>query len=68
MGRWRAARAHRAADRRAVRSEFELARPWGLAAWRALAASVGELERERIRSHAAPAPGAAASRARAVPR
>jgi len=36
-----------------LRSEFELDRPRGLAALRALAASVGDLERERIRSHLA---------------
>jgi len=36
-----------------LRSEFELDRPRGLAGLRALAASVGDLERERIRSHLA---------------
>ncbi len=55
LSRWRAERARSARNRRAVRAEFELERPHGLAALRALARSVGELEGERIRSHALPA-------------
>lgn len=51
--RWRAARRRRADDRRALRSEFELDRPRGLAALRSLALNVAELEGERIRSHSA---------------
>jgi hypothetical protein len=49
--RRRAKRERRAQDGRALRSEFELDRPRGFARLRALAASVGDLERERIRSH-----------------
>lgn len=48
----RAARERRAADREAIRGEFELQpRPRGLAALRALAAGVGALEEARVRSH-----------------
>jgi hypothetical protein len=52
--RRRAKRERRAQDERALRSEFELDRPrgFGFGRLRALAASVGDLERERIRSHA----------------
>ncbi|HWF34265.1 MAG TPA: hypothetical protein VG295_02810 [Solirubrobacteraceae bacterium] len=52
--RRRARRVRRAADRRALTSEFELDRPRGFARLRALAAEMGDLESERIRSHSRP--------------
>jgi len=73
LRRRRDARKRRADDRRALRSEFELDRPRGLAALRAFATSVVEFERERIRSHTAPlrqpaSPVRAATRSRATSR
>jgi hypothetical protein len=74
LTRWRNKRERRARDRRALRSEFEIDRPRGFAALRALVADVGALERERIRSHAeAPraarrAAGVTAARRRATSR
>lgn len=53
VGRWREARRERAADRRALRSEFELERPRGLARLRAFAAEVAALEGERMRTREA---------------
>jgi hypothetical protein len=55
-------------DGRALRAEFELDRPRGLAALRALVATVEELERERIRSHRAAAQQPARPAADAAPR
>jgi hypothetical protein len=66
LRRWRARRASHAMDARALQSEFELDRPRGLAALRALGSDVGALERERLRTHAG-APPAAVSRPERAP-
>jgi hypothetical protein len=47
----RASRVQRRDDARALRAEFELDRPRGLAALRALVRDVGELERARMTAH-----------------
>jgi hypothetical protein len=46
----RATRARRALDREAIRSEFELDRPRRMATLRGFIASLGELERARLRA------------------
>jgi hypothetical protein len=55
MLRWisdgRRAREQRRGDARAVRAEFELDPPRGLAALRGLMRDVGELERARVTAH-----------------
>jgi hypothetical protein len=55
MLRWiserRVAREQRRGDARALRAEFELERPRGLAALRALMRDIGDLERARMTAH-----------------
>jgi hypothetical protein len=55
MWRWiterRTARVRRRDDARALRAEFELERPRGLAALRALVRDIGDLERARMTAH-----------------
>jgi hypothetical protein len=51
--RRRAAKQLRVARREAIRGEFELERPRGLAEFRALARNVGSLEAERFRTREA---------------